>query len=105
SEPRMDSSCCSLNSTGIRFVLQCQSSGPVFQQPASSDFQKCCMLLSLSGGCQWLNRILVQCQSNSFCSCVMTLGKNSIAKALNYGANWRGWAERLHQVGDGEDKY
>jgi hypothetical protein len=30
----MDSSCCSLNSTGIRFVLQCQSGGPVFQQPA-----------------------------------------------------------------------
>jgi hypothetical protein len=50
-------------------------------------------------------RILVQCPSSSFCSYAMTSGKNSIAKALNYGANWRGWAERLRQVGDGEDPY
>jgi hypothetical protein len=35
----------------------------------------------------------------------MTLGKNSIAKALNYRANWQGWAGRLRQVGDGEDQY
>ena len=45
---------------------------------------------------------LVQCQSSSFCSFAMTLGKNSIAKALNYGASWRGWAGRLRQAGDVE---
>ena len=30
------------------------------------------------------------------------VGKNSIAKALNYRANWQGWAGRLRQVGDVE---
>src|SRR4051812_18025252 len=54
-------------------------------------------------GTQCVKRLLVQCPSNSFCSCAMTLGKNLIAKAPNYRANWQGWAGRLHQVGDGED--
>src|SRR5258705_3004365 len=55
-------------------------------------------------GTQCLKRNLVQCPLSSFCSCAMTLGKNSIAKALNYRGNWRGWAGRLRQVGDGEDR-
>ena len=30
------------------------------------------------------------------------VGRNSIAKALNYKANWQGWVGRLRQVGDVE---
>ena len=45
-----------LNSTGIRFVLQCQSGGPVFQQPARSRYSRSSSLaqsgLSDQGGKQ-----------------------------------------------------
>ena len=60
------------------------------------------MVFSLSGGSQCLKPILVQCRSSSFCSCAMMLGRNSFAKALSYGVNWRGWAGRLRQLGDVE---
>ena len=32
------------------------------------------------------------------------VGKELNRKALNYGANWRGWAGTLRPVGDGEDR-